>query len=159
MIYTGDGHEDSQQQQLCTAVGTDADVDVRVKILRQASNRSIIGQYIEFCKIYSNQQRKKGMGKEAIQATIKISLEKGVLVDFLRHHQAEVEAVMTDQFKQEKIFEQIRKEDRKEGKQEGLAFALANLMKNQNISLEAAMKILGLPLSDRAQYAKMVGAN
>ena len=66
---------------------------------------------------------------------------------------------MTDQFKQEKIFEQIRKEDRKEGKQEGLAFALANLMKNQNISLEAAMKILGLPLSDRAQYAKMVGAN
>lgn len=103
------------------------------------------------------------MGKEAIQATIKISLEKGVLVDFLRHHQAEVEAVMTDQFKQEKIFEQIRKEDREEGKQEGkqegLAFALANLMKNQNISLEAAMKILGLPLSERAQYAKMVGAN
>lgn len=59
VIYTGDGHEDSEQQQLCTAVGTDSDVDVRVKILRQASNRSIIGQYIEFFRIYSKQQRKE----------------------------------------------------------------------------------------------------
>lgn len=66
---------------------------------------------------------------------------------------------MSDLFNQEKILEQIRKADREEGRQEGLALALANLMKNQNISLEAAMKILGLPLSERAQYAKMVGAN
>ena len=69
---------------------------------------------------------------------------------------------MIDERKQERIFEQIRKEDYeeayKEGFRLGIVQALKGLMKTQHISLEEAMKAIGIPLSERDDYAQRIGA-
>lgn len=72
---------------------------------------------------------------------------------------------MIDERKQERIFEQIRKEDYEEAYQEayeegfrlGRVKALKGLMKTQHISLEEAMKAIGIPLSERDDYAQRIG--
>lgn len=66
---------------------------------------------------------------------------------------------MIDERKQERIIERIRKEDYEEGFRLGRVQALKGLMKTQNVSLEEAMKEIGIPLSERDDYAKRVGAN
>lgn len=86
---------------------------------------------------------------------------------------------MIDELEQERIFERIRKEDYEQAYKEAyketyekayekafnesfrgsMAKAIRYVMKNQNISFEEAMKVLGLPVSERADYANRVGAN
>ena len=67
---------------------------------------------------------------------------------------------MIDERKQERIFEQIRKEDYEaaynEGFRLGIVQALTGLMKTQHIS--EAMKAIGIPLSERDDYAQRIGA-
>ena len=43
-----------------------------------------------------------------------------------------------------------------EGKAEGKAEALKQLMKNMNISVKEAMKLLGIPMSDLAKYSSLL---
>ena len=53
-----------------------------------------MGQYVEFCKIADEQRALYGLTKQAIQETIRICLERGILVPFLTARQKEIVDIM-----------------------------------------------------------------
>ena len=78
-----------------------------------------MGQYVEFCKIADKQRALYGLTKKAIQETIRICLERGILVSFLTAKREEVVDIMEMLFNQEEVWELDRREIADEARQEG----------------------------------------
>lgn len=82
-----------------------------------------MGQYVKFGKIECEQWVLHGLTKKAIQETIRICLERGILVPFLTSRREEVIDIMEMLFSQEEVWEldrqEIAKEARQAGRQEG----------------------------------------
>ena len=78
-----------------------------------------MGQYVAFCKIADEQRALYGLTKEAIQETIRICLERGILVPFLTAKREEVVDIMEMLFSQEEVWELDRQEIAREARQEG----------------------------------------
>ena len=82
-----------------------------------------MGQYVEFCKISDEQRGLYGLTREAIQETIRICLERGILVPFLRSRREEVIDIMELLFNQEEVWnlerQAIARDARLEGRREG----------------------------------------
>ena len=74
---------------------------------------------IIFYQIADEQCKLHGRTKLAIQETMRICLEKGVLTPFLTARRKEVIDIMEMLFSQEEVWEMTRKEIAKEAKQEG----------------------------------------
>ena len=68
-------------------------VDAEVKVLYQEDENNIIGQYIIFCKVYTEQRKKHGQTKEAITETIRICKDRNVLKEYLENKEQEVKAL------------------------------------------------------------------
>ena len=118
MVYSGnkkDMPEVLRLSDLCGGVGS---IEVTVKVLRGGDN-SIVGQYVEFCKIADEQRAVYGLTKKAIQKTIRICLERGILVPFLTVRQKEVVDIMEMLFSQEEVWELDRQEIADIARQEG----------------------------------------
>jgi len=122
MVYTRskeDVPEVLRLSDLCGGVGS---VEVTVKVLR-GGDSSILGQYVEFCKIADEQRSLYGLTKKAIQESIRICLERGILVPFLTSRREEVIDIMEMLFSQEEVWEMERRNieriARQEGRQEG----------------------------------------
>ena len=115
----------------------DGPVDIRVKILKKPEKHTIYGQYIGFCKIYDEQRKIHKNKLECIKETIRISLEKGYLTEFLYQHKQEVFTRMSELFDEEAqrkqydiaIKEQFKAEGRAEGEAKGRAEGEAKLLK------------------------------
>ena len=58
-------------------------LDVEVKVLYQENEKDIIGQYIIFCKVYSEQRKIHGNTELAVTETIRICKERNVLREYL----------------------------------------------------------------------------
>lgn len=80
---------------------------------------SIVGQYVEFCKIADGQRKLHGLTRTTIQETMRICQEKGVLTPFLVSRQKEVVDIMEMLFSQEEVWEMTKKEIARDAKQEG----------------------------------------
>ena len=78
-----------------------------------------MGQYVAFCKIADEQRALYGLTKEAIQETIRICLERGILVPFLTAKREEVVDIMEMLFSQEEVWELDRQEIAREAHREG----------------------------------------
>ena len=122
MIYSGQKKDVPEALRLSDLCGGEGSIEVTVKILR-GGDSSIVGQYVEFCKIADEQRALYGLTKQAIQETIRICLERGILVPFLTTRREEVIDIMEMLFSQEEVWEldrqEIAKEARQEGRQEG----------------------------------------
>ena len=70
---------------------------------------------MEFCKIADEQRVLYGPTKKAIQETIRICLERRILVPFLTARQKEVVDIMEMLFSQEQVWELDRRDARQEG--------------------------------------------
>ena len=128
-------------------------VDVRVKILHQPGT-TIYGQYIGFCKVYNEQRKLYGNDKKCAEETIRICIEKGYLVEFLKKHKKEVITMLDDLFNEKmqrekynaardkKMREEGRAEGRAEGKAEGktegMISTLASLVRDGILSITDA---------------------
>lgn len=122
MIYSGKKQNIPEILRLSDLCGGEGSIEVTVKILR-GGDSSIVGQYVEFCKIADEQRALYGLTKQAIQETIRICLERGILVPFLTARREEVIDIMEMLFSQEEVWEldrqEIAKEARQAGRQEG----------------------------------------
>ncbi len=105
--------------------GNPGSVEAAVKVLR-GGDKSILGQYVDFCKISNQQRVLYGLTDTAIRETIRICQEKGVLIPFLSSRRKEVVDIMEMLFSQEEIWEmerrRIAKESKKQGKEESTKF-------------------------------------
>lgn len=109
MVYTGNKKDVPDVLRLSDLCGGECGVEITVKILR-GGDSSIVGQYVEFCKIVDEQRALYGLTKEAIQETIRICLERGILVPFLTAKREEVVDIMEMLFSQEEVWELDRQE-------------------------------------------------
>lgn len=109
MIYSGKKQNIPEILRLSDLCGGKGSIEVTVKILR-GGDSSIVGQYVEFCKIADEQRALYGLTKQAIQETIRICLERSILVPFLTARREEVIDIMEMLFSQEEVWELDRQE-------------------------------------------------
>lgn len=124
VVYSGDNNDTPNTLTLSDMYGLPvASIEVTVKVLKNDGTRSIIDQYIDFCKVINAQIKLHGYTEEALTKTIEICLREGILAPFIKTRQKEVIDIMTILFDQEKIMEieryNIAQENREEGRQEG----------------------------------------
>lgn len=118
MVYSGDKKDVPDVLRLSDLCGGMGDIEVTVKVLRGGDN-SIVGQYVEFCKIADEQRELYGLTKQAIQETIRICLERRILVPFLMDKKEEVVDIMDLLYNQDEIWEMGLRDARQEGREEG----------------------------------------
>ncbi len=118
VVYTGTKKDVPEMLHLSDLCGGRGSVEVDVTVLR-GGDGSVLGQYIAFCQIADEQCKLHGRTKSAIQETMRICLEKGVLTPFLTARRKEVIDIMEMLFSQEEVWEMTRKEIAREAKQEG----------------------------------------
>ncbi|MCD8011762.1 MAG: hypothetical protein LUG99_01030 [Lachnospiraceae bacterium] len=84
-------------------------IDVRVKMIygtvhpEQTEGEDIIGQYVQFTKIYDEQVRLYGRTPKAVSETIRICVEQGILKEYLESREQEVVTMMMDLYDQDRI--------------------------------------------------------
>lgn len=165
MVYSGKKQDVPEVLRLSDLCGGEGSIEVTVKVLR-GGDSSIVGQYVEFCKIADAQRALYGLTKKAIQETICICLERGILVPFLTARQKEVVDIMEMLFSQEEVWElsrreiadEARQEGRQEGEIKGLFHAIKSLIETTGMSVEQAMTALQIMEKDRPQYLDMLGS-
>lgn len=167
MIYSGQKKNVPEVLRLSDLCGGEGSIEATVKILRGGDN-SIVGQYVEFCKIADEQRALHGLTKQAIQETIHICLERGILTSFLTARQEEVIDVMEMLYSQEEVWEldrqYIRQESMEEGikkgiekgMEKGILLALKALMESASMTAEDAMSSLKITEADRPRYRELL---
>lgn len=70
-------------------------IEIRVKVLHHEDEKSIIGQYIIFCKVYTQQLKRYGRDSKAVTETIRICKDRNILKDYLESREQEVADMMT----------------------------------------------------------------
>ena len=85
-------------------------IDAEVRVIYHEDEDNIIGQYIIFCKVYSEQLKKHGRTKEAILETIRICKDKNVLKEYLKEKEQEVVDIMMTLFSDEYVLGAYAKE-------------------------------------------------
>lgn len=93
-------------------------VEVSVQVLRGGDD-SILGQYVEFCQVADEQRTIHGLTKTAIQETMRICQERGILAPFLTARRKEVIDIMEMLFSQEGVWEMTKKEIARDAKRQG----------------------------------------
>lgn len=103
-------------------------VDLKIKVLNEV-DMTLHGQYIGFCKVFNEQRKIYQDSIMCAKETIRICIEKGYLISYLRKHEKEVVDMMSELFDEEyqraaynraSQKEAIEK-GREEGKIEGIA--------------------------------------
>ncbi|MCF0245204.1 MAG: Rpn family recombination-promoting nuclease/putative transposase, partial [Ileibacterium sp.] len=104
MIYTGNNKHVPKELSLAESFfqGDPSVLDLRIQVLSEAHGTGIVSQYIEFCKIQVECFKKYCTNAEtAIKTVFKKCIEKGVLVDFLKKEEQEMEEIMSYLFNEE----------------------------------------------------------
>ena len=103
MVYSGTKQDVPDVLRLSDLCGGLGAIEVAVQVLR-GGDGSIVGQYVEFCQVADAQRGLYGLSKQAIQETIRICLERGILTPFLTAKREEVVDLMEMLFSQEEIW-------------------------------------------------------
>lgn len=121
VIYTGDKENVPDEISLSQEFfnGEESCVEVKVRVIHQAVNNNIISQYINFCKVLDEQVKIYGRTVTAIKKAIEICINRGILSEYLRKREQEVERMTLEMFSQEAATRALVREERKEAKEEG----------------------------------------
>ena len=124
--------------------------------LRGLFANDIINQYIVFCKVLTEQAKKYGLTRQAIEETLRICRDKNVLVEYLRQRETEIMDIMTTLFDQDYITELYGHDRERFGRKEGIRDttlnAIKNLMTKLQMGLDEAMALLEIPKEDQPIY-------
>ena len=160
LVYTGDDRKSIPEtlelrDQMFEGKGM---VDMTVKVIHYPGN-TIIGQYIAFCKVFNEQVKLYGNKEKAIEETIRICLEKGILEEFILKHRQEVMSMLATFFDEESQRDlhdrALKEEGREEGREEGVLSTLAALVKNGLLSLSNAAKQANMTEAEFANTPQM----
>lgn len=145
VLFTGESSYKPEMLSLseCFFNGKSTDIEVKAKMVYDSNDGDIINQYVNFCKIYTEQYKIYGRTKETIEKTIEICLNKGILRKYLSEREKEVMNIMSTLFEQDRITELYGNDCRQEGRQE----------QAKEMALE--LVTMGLPVEKIAQAAKV----
>lgn len=111
LIYTGDKKNIPDSISLARDFfdGAEIAIDAEIKVLYQ-ENEDIIGQYIIFSKVYTEQRKLYGNTKQAVTETIDICKNRNVLREYLESKEGEVVDIMMTLFDDEQILKAYAKD-------------------------------------------------
>ena len=103
VIYTGDRKINKDIISLKEDIfeNPDAKLDLTARVIHAENKDDIIGQYIIFCHVLDSQRKIYGYSKKAIENTIKICQNLGVLKKYLESREKEVMDIMFILFDQD----------------------------------------------------------
>ena len=121
-----------------------ANLDLIARVINSENENDIIGQYIIFAHVFDAQVKKYGRVKKAIEETLRICRDRGVLKEYLDAHGKEVLTVMLSMFDQERSIRLYG--DRRE--KEGAIRTLADLVEEGTLSEEKAAEKMGMTVDE-----------
>lgn len=168
VVYTGE-HKTPTTLKLSDMYEGAAGVEVEVQVLQDGQPGDILSQYVDFCQVSNEQVSQYGRTEEALENTIDICQDRGILAPFLRSRRKEVVDIMTRLFNQEKVWEieleaygrgkreEGRKEGLAEGRNEGRLEERAETLRRllQKFSILEVSQIMGIPQSEIERLTKI----
>ena len=146
----------------------ECDIDVKVHVIYEQDTDDIINQYIIFCKVLTEQVKKNGPTRKAIEETLRVCRDKQILVEYLKQRETEIMDIMTTLFDQDYITELYGNERRmegklegikegiKKGKLEGILNSIRGLMQSLSVSADKAMSLLMIPKEEQEIYREVL---
>ena len=104
-----------------------ASLDLKAKIIFSENKDDIIGQYIIFCHVLDEQIKKHGRNAVAVEETIRICKNEGVLNEYLESREKEVISIMITLFDQEYAVEAYAENQKREGEIRGVVTTCKDL--------------------------------
>jgi len=141
-------------------------VDVRVRVVRECGG--ILGEYVDFTRVFDEKRKEYGYTLDAIEATIDACAEAGILREYLTERRKEVVKMMHSMIDHEEALAAFEQEVREssyakgieqgieQGQEQGLASSLSNLMASMGWDIEQAMEKLGIPSDDRQKMESLM---
>ena len=177
VVYSGTAKQNVNEIRLsdCFEAGITPNIELIVKVIKKDNVKSgILQEYLSFCDMYNINVRGKKTAAErlsGLRQVIHECIKKGILREFLKKHQKEVEDMMMTVIPPEQALEFIKLEEYNKGVEEGEARGVEigeargveqgkltaslnfarNMLKN-NYSIESIMEITGL---SRAEIEKL----
>ena len=173
VVYSGAARQDVNEIRLsdCFEAGITPNIELIVKVIKKDNVKSgILQEYLSFCDMYNINVRGKKTAAErlsGLRQVIRECIKNGILREFFKKHQKEVEDMMMTVIPPEQALEFIKLEEYNKGVEEGEARGEArgveigeargieqgkratslnfarNMLKN-NYSIESIMEITGL---------------
>ena len=112
LIYTGD----RKNVPVCISLSKDffsrakISIDAEIKVLYRENEKDIIGQYIIFSRVYTEQRKKYGNIRQAVEETIRICKDRNVLKEYLESREQEVINIMMTLFDDDQILKAYTKD-------------------------------------------------
>ena len=132
------------------------DLDATVRLIHFEENKKdIIHQYIMFCRVFNDQLKKYGYSPRAIQETLRICRDKGILAEYIKKLEGEIMNIMEYMFDEEnnkRLFgleqwrlgkEEGEKKGMEKGMEKGQKQTAMNLL-NMNMDISFIEKATGL---------------
>lgn len=177
VVYSGTAKQNVNEIRLsdCFEAGITPNIELIVKVIKKDNVKSgILQEYLSFCDMYSINVKGKKTAAERLselRQVIRECIKNGILREFLKKHQKEVEDMMMTVIPPEQALEFIKLEEYNKGVEEGEARGVEigeargveqgkltaslnfarNMLKN-NYSIESIMEITGL---SRAEIEKL----
>ncbi len=98
----------------------ESDIELKVKVICQVDEDNILSEYMKFCRVLREQKKKLGNTVEAIEKTIEICQDKGILKKYLEERKHEVKDMVSEFITTEDWVEDVRNESISIGKVEGM---------------------------------------
>lgn len=133
VIYSGDKQVPSEISFSDEYFSGSSAIDLKINVISTETAETLSGQYIGFCKVFDEQRKIHSNKLECIKEAIRICIEKGYLVPYLKEHESEVVTMMNELFDEEYLRKQydkyLREQYLAEGKAEGEARGKAEATK------------------------------
>ena len=119
-------------------------LDLTARVISSEDERDIIGQYIIFAHVFDAQVKKYGRVKKAIEETLRICRDRGVLKEYLDAHEKEVLTVMMSMFDQEKSIQRYGQRMAREAR----LLAFAEMVEKNKLTVGDAAEALGMTVEE-----------
>ena len=169
IVYSGTKKQEVNEIRLsdCFEPGISPNIDLVVKVIKKDNVKSgILQEYLTFCDLYNKDVKCKKTATEKLSGLRKVihkCIKNGILREFLKKHQKEVETMLMTVLQPEQAIEFMKLEEYNKGVEEGIeqgiekgieqgiekgkhdtCLNLAGNMLKSNYSIDSIMEITGL---------------
>lgn len=154
MIYTGEEDHEGEYMMLHDGIVPRESMNLGLRVITKVDD-TICGQYIGFCKVYSDRLKNQKDKSKILEETINICIEKNYLRKFFQENLKEVKNIMGLFMDQALAVESYARSEKRKGREEGriegrieTAQNIIRTMFRNKKQIEAQAKIMNMPIKE-----------